>query len=163
MRVLISLMIVLIASNAFSQGNFYKDLRSVIKDSSNCFKSFKADFKQLHYKDSVFNTVIVLEGTKKNNILFTESMCMYSAGIIDSVKEKKGRKVVDEWKDKIYSIVGGSFQLTKAKVVDWNPNILGWKFERGNLWIDVNLFPYKYKDYSFCTVVFSVTYFNNRP
>ena len=158
MKLVVSFLLILISAKLFAQNNFTKELESIIKDSTFCFKSLRGDFKELQGTDSIFNSIIKLEGTNNNDILLSETICMYMGVIADSVKEKQGEKIVDLWRNKIYSLVSGSFRMEEIKIVKWNPAKHGWKFERRNLWIDITLYPFKNKTSSLCFVGFSVTY-----
>lgn len=142
----------------YGQDAFGLQLRTVINDSYNCFKELKAEFKQQQKIDSVFNTEFILDGTSKNEILISKTMCMYLGVISDSVKEKKGRKIVDDWKKKIYAAKVGDFKLKELKIVNWNPAKYGWKFDYGNLWVDITLYPNS-ENSSFYSVGISILYF----
>jgi hypothetical protein len=156
MRGMVFLICLFFSIHSEAQANFGTQLKLLIGDSANGFKNFKAAFKELQETDSVFNSSIQFEETKKNDIIFSKGMSMYMAIVKDSVKEKQGKKIVDEWKDKILPFVGSSFKLKESRIADWNPAVYGWKFERGNVYIDIILYRDKYSNSSLCAVVFSI-------
>jgi hypothetical protein len=142
---------------------FVKQLQQLITDSANGFKKYRFESEQTQPLDSFFKTTFIIEGTSNNYIHISRSDSFYftdayNAIILDSLKENKAKKIAAKWKDMLLTILGNSFQLKKKEIVKWNPSIYGWHFERGNLWIDITLFP---KDKSnLCWLTLSITYFH---
>ncbi|MBL0333846.1 MAG: hypothetical protein IPP73_00505 [Chitinophagaceae bacterium] len=85
--------------------------------------------------DSVFQSLILIEGTKENEISFLKEFIVYEAILADTVKEKKGQQICDEWKSKLEAILG-------YKIEDDITTIYGWEFYVGNLSISVTLMPF---------------------
>ena len=113
----------------------------LIKDSANRFKTFKAEFKELTSDDSVFYSSFNLAGTTDNTISIsnwtsTYVMDNYFAAIGESIPENRGRKLADEWKDKLFASLSNQFQLTEIKSKKY-PSDYGWSFERGYFSIDI--------------------------
>jgi hypothetical protein len=159
MRIVSFLILFSFSIKSSAQSNFTKQLERVIADSANSFLSLKGVFKELQVKDSVYHSLITLDGTKGNDILLTKGMNMYRAVIIDSVKEKQGKKRVREWKQKLTTLLGEKFHSEEIEIVSWNPAKYGWKFKQGNLWIDITLYPYNLRLKSLYWVALGFTYF----
>jgi len=158
MRVVLFLILVSFSIKPSAQSNFTKQLENVIADSANGFLAFKGVFKALQVNDSVYHSLITINGTKGNDILLIKGISMYRAIIIDSVKEKQGKKMVEEWKQKLNTMPGGKFPSGEIEIVSWNPAKYGWKFKQGNLWIDITLYPYNLSSPSLYWVAFGITY-----
>jgi hypothetical protein len=126
---------------AFSQSNLSKQIRSIVADSTQDFRNYKSSFLNLENKDSVFTSIITIEGTKENYISYGDEMVMYGATIIDSVRLKEGKKVVDNWKNSLQNIFGNSFNFESMKIEEWTVSQYGWRFESGNVFISIDLFP----------------------
>lgn len=145
MRTGFILLLLSFSNSLLSQNNFARQLKEVLKDTSNCFRSFKSDFIEAAVFegiiDSTFKTKITIEGTDSNYLFISERHCMI-VGRIDSVKEKRGRKIIDEWKEKISSILGAGFYSSEKEITPYNPSKYGWILERGNVSIDLSLFPH---------------------
>jgi hypothetical protein len=67
-------------------------------------------------------------------------MVIYRATIVDSVRIKEAKKIVDEWKNSLKEILAGEFSMEPVKIVEWNPSQYGWTFERGDVTISIDLF-----------------------
>jgi len=141
MRVAFILFLLSFSSLLFSQNNFAKELNQIIKDSANHFSKFKGGFKEMRDNDSIYYSKITLESTSENDIMITQTMTLYRSEIVDSVNERHGKKVVDEWCQKVNSVLGGRFKPEKLKIESWNPVKYGCSFKNGNTWIDIKLFP----------------------
>jgi hypothetical protein len=147
MRAAVFLICLFICLSIFGQSELKKQLNLLINDSTNRFKSFKSAFKYLSGNDSVFHSAFNLDGTIDNiisvsNDKSTYIMDYYMADIARSIPGKQGRKIADEWKDKIFAIVGNKFQLTSLKSKNY-PLDYGWQFERGYFSIDIVYVPGK--------------------
>ena len=140
MRVALLIFFILLSLLSPAQAELVKQIKSIIKDSSNNFQSFKGSFLNLQEKDSVFASLITIEGTSKNDILVSNEMVIYRAIVVDSVNEKRGKKIVDQWQQTISGILSGKFKHEKIKVVDWNPGKYGWNFINGNVSIGITLY-----------------------
>jgi hypothetical protein len=91
--------------------------------------------------DSIHYSTITFEGTKENDIITNQMMTIYRSIVIDSVNEKKGEKIVDEWYQKLISVLGTRYKSEKIKTESWIPAKYGWSFKRGNSWIDISIIP----------------------
>ena len=54
---------------------------------------------------------------------------------------KKGKKIIDDWKKPLEEILSNEFNIEPEKIIEWNPSQYGWKFQRGNVYISIDLFP----------------------
>jgi len=142
-----------------AQSIFSSQLKAIIGDSTNKFQKFKASFKELQLSDSVFHSNITLSGTKDNDIMVTKGMTLYRTIVIDSVTERKGKKIINEWQEKILQTLGGRFTLEKTKIQSWNPTKYGWKFNCGNVSVNLDLYPHN-PNFPFYWVCLGVTYFS---
>ena len=140
MRNVLLPLFLLLTFQTFSQTNLSKQIRNIIADSSHDFRNYKSFFLNLQDKDSVFASSITIEHTKENDIFYSDEMVLYQAIVIDSVRMGNGKKVIDEWKNSLQEILGGKFNIELVKIVEWNPSQYGWRFERGNVSISINLF-----------------------
>ena len=123
---------------------------------SNDFQILKGRFLRLQGKDSVFQSLITLEGTMGNEILLTEEMSIYNAVIVEAVKEKNAIELVDGWKAKLSKALN-DFTIEKTKLVSWNPAKYGLKFIKSDLWIDLNVYPTS-KESKLFSAFFSATF-----
>jgi hypothetical protein len=139
---------------ALAQQNLSRQIKAIVKDSSNNFSSFKGDPKT--GSDSVYHSTITLDGTYDNEILiFPETGWSYRAIIADSVNERKGKKIVEEWKDKLRDILGGSYNVKEMEIKPWNPARAGWKLSHRRQDVYVIMFPKPFKPSSFIvTLIF---------
>ena len=151
----------LLLSFAFSsaQSDFSSQLKAIIADSSNNFRKFQASFKQIQGTDSIYYSGITINDTKKNDIVAVKGMTLYRAVIVDSVTEKNGKRIVNEWQKRIKLILSESFKSAEAKIEQWNPSKYGWKFNCGNVLVSVDLFPNDISS-SLCWVCLGITYFS---
>ena len=149
MKFLLTFILVVGYSVCTGQVNFHSQLRQLVSGASNNFAYSKGSFMRLVDQDSLFTSLVTLEGTKKNEILSTATMIVYMAAIIDSVKERQGRKIIDEWKEKLNILIQDGFLLKQLEIVDWNPGIYGWKFIKGDVWVNLTLYPYSKKSSGF--------------
>jgi hypothetical protein len=140
MRIIL-LLLICFPVPAFSQSDFAKQVKAIIADSSNRFLRFKGAFDKIIDSDSIYLSSITLEGTTKNDISISDKTSMYFTWIADSVKEKQGKRIVAEWRDKILNILGSKFKEKKIEIVSYNPAVDGWMYTCGNLSIDIALFP----------------------
>ena len=159
MRVAFIITLLLFSNSLFSQNNFAKQLNQIVKDSANHFGRFKGEFKEMRDKDSVFYSLTILEGTSKNDIVVAQILTQYRCEIIDSVNERKGKAIVDEWHEKLLNVLGSRFNAEKAKIVSWTPVKYGWSFKKGNTWIDIGLLPVNVNSTK-CFVSLAITYFS---
>jgi len=159
MRIAFILLLLSISSLLFSQNNFAKELNQIIKDSANHFSKFKGGFKEMHDQDSVFYSTMTLEGTRENDIIITQILTQYRSEIIDSINEKKGRKIIDEWHEKLVRVFTGKFQSEKRKIESWSLMKYGWSFKNGNTWVDISLLPINVNSSKYF-VSLAVTYFS---
>ena len=139
--------LILLPFEIFGQGNFAEQLDGLVKDSTNYFKSFKSNFKETRFTeatpDSIFYTSVSLDGTSNNELLTTTGEYIYMADVADSLDELTGKKIVNEWRDKINSVLGNGFAVEEVKSADGNPSKYGWDFTKGNVTINIGLFPHK--------------------
>ena len=141
MRIAFTLYLIPISNLLYSQNNFAKQLSQIIKDSTTHFSNFRGDFKEMHDNDSVFYSTITLEGTRENDVLVSQVLTQYRSEIIDSVNERKGKIIVEEWYKKLVGVLGGKFIPEKTRIISWSPVKYGWSFKNGETWIDISLLP----------------------
>jgi hypothetical protein len=131
----------------FGQPGFAKQLSELVKDSTNNFKSFKSKFKETRFTeaspDSIFYTSILLDNTSNNELLIAKSESIFMADVADSLTEIKGKKIVDDWKEMVNSILGGDFAIEEVKTADGTPSSYGWIFTKGNVTVNIGLYPHK--------------------
>ena len=131
----------------FAQPGFAKQLNELVKDSTNNFKSFKSKFKETRFTeaspDSIFYTSILLDNTTNNELLIAKTESIFMADIADSLTESKGKKIVDDWKEMVNSILGNDFSIEQVKAADGTPSKYGWLFTKGNVAINIGLYPHK--------------------
>lgn len=144
MRIAFILLLLSFSSLLFSQNNFAKELKEIIKDSTNHFQKFKGPAKEMpDTESSYYNSTINLEGTKENWVIIHRSVCGYSADIADSVTKNKGKKILEAWKIRLESILGGAYKIEKSKLLD-NLFSDGWNFKRGNFSVSIMLSQHFY-------------------
>ena len=141
MKLFLTIIPLSISSLLLGQNNFASQLNQIIKDSANHFKKFRGDFKELVDHDSIFYTTTTLEGTRENDILVTQRMSLYRCEIVDSVNERRGKTIVDEWHQKLIGFLGPRFNSEKTKIKSSSPVKYGWNFKKGDTWIDISLLP----------------------
>lgn len=145
----IAFIIVLMFSSIplLGQTNFAKQLDELVKDSTNSFRSFKSNFKETRFTevlpDSIFYTNLSLDGTSNNELLFSTGESIFMADVADSLNEAHGKRMVDEWRDKINFLLGSGFTIEDVKGIEGNPSKYGWNFTKGNLTINIGLYPHK--------------------
>jgi len=129
------------------QTNFNSQLGEIIKDSTNYFRSFKSNFKETRFTeaaaDSIFYTKGTLDGTSNNELLITPGEYIFMADVADSLDEVNGRKTLNELRDQINSVLGNEFNVEEIKSSDGNPSKWGWDFSKGNVTVNIGLFPHK--------------------
>lgn len=145
MRIAFILLLLSSSYPLFSQNNFAKELKEIIKDSTNHFQKFKGTAKEMpDAESSYYNSTINLEGTKENWVSIHRSVCTYSADIADSVTKNKGKKILDTWKIKLESILGGGYKIEKSKLIFDNLFSDGWNFKRDNFFLSIMLSQHLY-------------------
>ena len=78
MRIAFIIFLFLLTISVSSQNSFARQLNQIIKDSANHFSKFKGNFKEMHNTDSVFYSIITLEGTSNNDIVLTQVLPIQS-------------------------------------------------------------------------------------
>ena len=129
----------------FAQTGFEKQLNLIINDSSNRFKGFKGEFKGFFENDSVFISALNLEGTDSNTVMISNDESVYIldcylADIARITSDKYGRKLADEWRDKLDNILSNNFEMSKLESRIYKDQY-GWQFERGFFSISVVYIP----------------------
>jgi len=109
MRVVLLLLFISIGINSLAQENLSKQLQLIIKDTANHFRKINGPLKS-YLLDSVFNSSLTIEGTRKNELQFTPYRAIYSADILDSASTETASKVFDLWVSKLIKAIGTSFQ-----------------------------------------------------
>jgi hypothetical protein len=131
----------------FGQPAFTKQLDELIKDSSNSFKNFKSGFKETRITgnspDSIFYTKSYLDGTSNNELLICKGESIFMADVADSLDEFNGKRMVDDWKFRIGAILGDDFIIEDVKNIEGSPSKYGWDFTKGNVTVNIGLFPHK--------------------
>ena len=147
MRAVISILFLAVSVSVSSQTNFAKQLEDLVKDSTNNFKTFKSNFKETRFTeaitDSIFYTSVSLDGTSNNELLISTSESIFMADVADSLTAVQGKRMVDEWRDKINFLLGSGFTIEDVKGIEGNPSTYGWNFIKGNLTISIGLYPHK--------------------
>lgn len=129
---------------SFAQTDLDKQLTQIISDSIYDFQNYKGSLISTQNTDTIFYSKVNIDQTKDNQILYGDKLTIYHARIVDSIKLKKAKAVVDEWKTSLKNILGNEFNVELVKVVKWNPSQYGWTFQKGNLWVSVDVFPSKF-------------------
>lgn len=149
-KLLIAISSFLISNFVLSQTMPPKELRKVIKDSVNYFQHFKSSFKKVFMiDDSVYLSNTNIEGTKENLIITIyfrkDSMIStkYRFIVTDSIKEKTGKKIIDEWKDMLILQLGYNVEIIKQKK-NSSSRLYGWTFKKGRFWVDIDLYKKNY-------------------
>lgn len=138
-------------TGSFSQ-DIARQVSAIVIDASANFSSFKGPFK-ISGSDTAYHSTITLEGTYENELCVNaETGWSYRAVIADSITERRGKKIVTEWKDKLLNILGGQFSAKKIEPKPWNPALTGWILSRGQQDIYVVLYQDVRKSSS-CTVI----------
>ena len=146
MKTALLILFVSLGLTSSAQTGFASQLKAIIKDSANRFNNFKSGLKDIIGQDSVYLSNIELEGTNDNYILVTSLNIVYSGTIPGIKNEKQGRKIVDEWKERILSITGVRFKLSKMKTAEWQLRRYGWAFMHGNVSVEIDLYPKRIVD-----------------
>lgn len=128
----------LFSCSVFGQENFAKQLRKIVADSSNMFRSMRTLHSFGDHGDSTWRTMFQLEGTKDNEVETDDTTAIYSAMLVDSFKRKKGENICDELKNTI-AMALPAFTVSRYEVVDYKPSSYGWNFRKGNTLITVNM------------------------
>lgn len=157
MRIAFILFYLAFSSLLFSQNNFTKQLQQIINDSANHFQKFKGLIQEtpLETESSYYSSTITLEGTNNNLVIIHRSICSYGANIADSVTKNKGKKILDEWRIKLMSVLGTGYKMEKDQGLA-NLFIDGWKFNKNNFSVSLNLSRYFY-DKSLCGVTLFIS------
>jgi len=146
MRVVLTIL-TLLPFALFGQPGLAKQLNELVKDSTNNFKSFKSKFKETRFTesltDSIFYTSILLDNTTNNELLIAKSQSIFMADVADSLTEVKGKKIVDDWKEMVNSILGEDFAIEVIKSTDGTSSKYGWNFTKGNVTVNIGLYPHK--------------------
>jgi hypothetical protein len=145
MRIAFILFLLSFTSSLFSQNNFAKELKEIIKDSANHFQKFKGTAMEMSdTESSYYNSTILLEGTRRNWVIIHRSVCSYDADIADSVTKNRGKKILDAWKIKLASILGEGYKIEKSKLIFDNLFSDGWNFKRDNFSLSIMLSQHFY-------------------
>lgn len=131
--------------SGFAQNEFEEQLNLIIKDTSNRFSGFKGKFKGFFGNDSVFFSVTNLAGTDSNTVMISNDESIY---ILDSYfadiarpgSPNQGKKLADEWKDKLFNFLGKNFEMSRLNS-RIGKNEYGWRFERGLFFINIVYIP----------------------
>jgi hypothetical protein len=113
MRTVFILFISLFFNSLFAQNNFAKELNQIIKDTASNFNIIKGRFKEMRDNDSIYYSTITLDGTKENDVIVNQMLTMYRSVVIDSVNERQGKKIVDEWYQNLLVCWGRDINLKK--------------------------------------------------
>ena len=108
MRIAFILSLLLFTNLLFGQNNFANQLRQIINDTASHFQKFRGSIKEipeiLESESSYYHSTIVLEGTNDNLVINHRSICSYTTDVADSVTKNKGKKILEEWKSKLFSV-----------------------------------------------------------
>lgn len=163
MRIAFIFFFLTFSSLLLGQNNFAKQLRQVINDTTNHFEKFKGSIRETSDTESIYyNSLITLEGTSDNLVSIHRLICSYSADIADSVTKNKGKKILDEWKIKLMSILGSGYKIEKGISGFSKSFIDGWRFYKGNFAISISLYQHFY-DKSLYVVTLFIANEHPRP
>ena len=164
MRIAFILSLLLFTNLLFGQNNFANQLRQIINDTASHFQKFRGSIKEipeiLESETSYYHSTIVLEGTNENLVINHRSICSYTTDVADSVTKNKGKKILEEWKSKLFSVLGTGYTTEKTKLGLDDTFVEAWRFIRGNLSVSIYLSQYFY-DRSFYRVTLSIS--NEHP
>ena len=131
---------------SYCQNNLKVKIKALIENPENGFQKFRGRFKQLTGTDSVFRSSILVDGTRDNEIILSSAFSMYMAIITDSVGNKEGRRMIDDWEKNLGSFLGDKWQLKKLEITAWNPALYGWRFVCDELTISITLYSGELND-----------------
>ncbi|MBL7743241.1 MAG: hypothetical protein JNN00_07150 [Chitinophagaceae bacterium] len=160
MKIVIFIWLLFVSFFVSAQNELAKQLYTVISDSTNYFKSFRGAFIMLEDGDSVFASNSEIQGTRKNDIRVAKDMVLYRSVVADSIKERQGGKIIEHWKMDLEGILHDHFKVEKTKTVEWNPSKNGWKFMKGNILVNIDLYPYSISS-SLYWVLLGITLFHS--
>ena len=95
-------------------------------------------------ESSYYTSTITLEGTKENWVITHRSVCSYDADIADSVTKNRGKKILDDWKIKLASILGTGYKIERSKLKSDSQFVDGWNFNKGKFSVSIMLSQYFY-------------------
>jgi hypothetical protein len=159
MRLLFLIYFFFVIQTSYSQKNLDSNIKTIVENSQNGFQKFRAGLKKMAGTDSVFNSSVLIRGTKDNEIISAGVVTMYLATIIDSASDNYATKETDEWKNKLLSFLGDKWQLKKLEITEWNPAVYGWRLVYDKLTISITQYP-QVSNKKF-TVKFGIDYFKN--
>jgi len=133
------------STSCFTQTEFERQLNLIIKDSSNRFAGLKGEFKGFFENDSVFISTLNLQGTDSNTVIISNDESVYIldsylADIARIASDKQGRKLADEWRDRLVNILSNNFEMSKIDSKIYKDQY-GWRFDRGFFSIGVAYMP----------------------
>lgn len=77
-------------------------LKTVIAEAPNDFQKYKGELKTALPEDSTYTSIIVIDGSKDNEIgLLPGNLVQYYAYIADSADKKKAKALTELWKDRV--------------------------------------------------------------
>src|SRR4051812_38169681 len=112
--VLLSLMFpfCLYAQQKGSANQLPAQLKKVIAEASNGFKSLKGEEVKGREEDETYTSKIMLKGTTDNQIMDFDTGGTYMATLGEATDTAKAQFLLDTWKKKIVGIVGSHYEVT---------------------------------------------------
>jgi hypothetical protein len=89
-----------------------KQLKTVIAEASNGFKSLKGEEVKEREEDETFTSKITLQGTTDNQIMDFDTGGTYMATLGETTDTSIAQALLDTWKKKITGIVGSHYEVT---------------------------------------------------
>lgn len=143
-KTILMALLLLFITTAKAQHTFKRQLDQLMADSNNYFQKFRAGFKEIRGRDSVFFSRINLDGTADNDISHqahpgSKPFGMYLAIVSDSVSQAIGTRMIKMWKQKLATLLEPSFKCRKLEPAIIDPYKSGWAFRRRNLTISITM------------------------
>lgn len=96
-------------------GPFAGQLKKILTEASNGFKSFRKEMVEQVGSDVVYASKLNLHGTTENKINSYSDGSSYMATIASGINEKQAKSIVESWKRKLLSILGKGFEEVPYK------------------------------------------------
>lgn len=105
-------------------------LKSVVRDVSNEFQTYKGDLKAIYNDDSTYFSTVTIEGSEDNEIeIIGERMIQYHAYIADSATKKQADELVKKWKERIQAAVP-DYQQARVDYTVGRRKTTGFRFSK---------------------------------
>lgn len=145
MKIFVSLLLLFCCEESNGQADFRKQFKSLMNNFEMNLANYKGDFVEMVGSDSLYQSRITLEGTTKNEITISNTKFHFMAKVTDSINERQGRKVVEEWKSKLSFIIKEGYNVNQLDIKKWNHGVYGWRFTRNGYTVSITLFSGKHE------------------